>query len=149
MWLQFIHLAVFYNIITTRIKWWFIYILLFITKGNQLYLFYIGCWYSTMAATFFISFPPIMHIYRWNLLCCSIMMIMLTLVIHIRLIIRFILFFTIIIGGFWYLEKMPITLWFNSLDRCDLCSIRLTIKKEMNRILRNKLNNWYIFQFAY
>ena len=62
-------------------------ILLSVTKWNNWYLFYVGCWYSTMNTTMFYHFFPIMIGYVRNLLYCYIMTILLTLVITISLII--------------------------------------------------------------
>ena len=62
-------------------------ILLSVTKWNNWYLFYVGCWYSTMNTTMFYHFFPIMIGYVRNLLYCYIMTILLTLVITSSLII--------------------------------------------------------------
>ena len=105
---------VLFNHKTTRIKCWILPpILLFINKGNNWYLFFVGVWYSTMNTTLFILFLPIMHISGGKCLCCSIMDILLTMVISSRLIMWFIQLPTIIIGGAWCFVIIPIMFWFN------------------------------------
>ena len=111
LWLLFMHLGVFCNQITTRKKSWIIIIiLLFIIKGNSWNLFMYGvCILLWMLLR--LSILPIFHIYVRSLFCCFIMTIRLTLVISSRLIMQFILFSTIIIGGTWWFMIITITLW--------------------------------------
>ena len=95
-------------------NWDFFPIFLFIAKWNNWYLFYLGCWYSTMNTTTFFHFPPIIISSVRSLFCCSIMMIVLTSVINIRLVILCILLSKISIVGTWRFIIIPITFWFNS-----------------------------------
>ena len=99
MWLQFMHLSVFFNKMIISRKCCFS-ILMFFTKENYWYLFYVRCWYSDMNSNFLIHSYLIFYSSGRNLLCSSIMMILLTLVISTRLIIQFLLFSMMIIVVF-------------------------------------------------
>ena len=113
MWLQFMHLDVICNQKTTIIKRWICLYFCSFTKWNNWYLFYVGVWYTTINDNLFIHFTPIMYIYGRNLLCYSIMTLLLMFVISIRLIIKLLLLFTIIICRNVCFLIIPINLCFN------------------------------------
>ena len=87
----------------------FFSMLLFITKGNNWKMFYVGFWYTTMNATLIIYFLPVMHIYGRHISCCSIISLLLPFGIKSMLIIWSLSSSTIIIGDTWWITRMTIT----------------------------------------
>ena len=87
----------------------FFSMLLFITKGNNWKMFYVGFWYTTMNATLIIYFLPVMHIYGRHISSCSIISILLPFGIKSMLIIWSLSSSTIIIGDTWWITRMTIT----------------------------------------
>ena len=82
---------------------------LFSINGNNWNMFYVGGWYTTMNATLIIHVSPIIHISGREILCCSMITILLTFVLRIRLLIWYLFCSRIIIGGTWWITRIPIT----------------------------------------
>ena len=113
MWLQLMHLSgLCIQGSTRRNSWVFLPIMWFITKWNNWSLFYVEWRYSAMNTTMFLHISPIIISSGRILLCFSIMAVLLTFVIIIRLIIRCIVLSIITICWAWRFTRIPIALWF-------------------------------------
>ena len=103
-----------------------------------------------MNDTLLIQFFPIMHIIGRNFLCSSIMTILLTFVIRCNLIMWYVLWFTIIIGGTgcFMITTIPICFIFNWVVLLIISKYSQK-RKIINKTWEKKLNSLYIFQFEY
>ena len=126
----------------------FIYIFLFSTNGNYCNMFYLEDWYSTINATLMIQFSPSIQYFLRIFLCYSIMAILLTFIIRRRLIMWYLLWSTIIIGGTWCFSRTQIVFWIFLTRAVWLMLYKYPQKRKQLQNLRKTLNAWYIWIFV-